>query len=86
MDSIISITYTYEGVTTQFLKKNDIWVNDDDRTMELDQDKVENLITEVNNIYLEITMMPFTRIMWRWKARIRCTLPSVQNVTPLNLR
>lgn len=52
-DSISSITYTYEGVTTQFLKENDIWVNDDDRTMELDQDKVANLITEVNNIYSE---------------------------------
>ena len=52
-DSITSITYTYEGVTTQFLKENNIWVNDDDRTMELDQDKVSNLITEVNNIYSE---------------------------------
>ena len=52
-DSITSITYTYEGVTTQLLKENNIWVNDDDRTMELDQDKVANLITEVNNIYSE---------------------------------
>lgn len=52
-DSINSITYTYDGVTTQFLKENDTWVNADDSTMELDQDKVTNLITEVNNIYSE---------------------------------
>lgn len=52
-DSITSITYTYDGVTTQFLKENDTWVNADDRTMELDQDKVTNLISEVHNISSE---------------------------------
>lgn len=52
-DSITDITYTYDGVTTQFRKENDTWVNADDSTMELDQDKVANLITEVNNISSE---------------------------------
>ena len=52
-DSITSITYTYDEVTTQFLKENDIWVNADDSTMALDQDKVASLITEVNNISSE---------------------------------
>lgn len=52
-DSITSITYTYDGTTTRFIKENNQWVNEDDRTMELDQDKVANLITEVNHIYSE---------------------------------
>lgn len=49
-DKISAFSYLYEGTKYSFQKENDIWICENDKSVELDQDKVKQLISNLKEV------------------------------------